>query len=71
MKRYEPIYRECYDLLQELNKISFAKQRPNYLPLNPKDSIQSDYLDYLEKESKAIKKNYCYCQEFHYLPAPL
>lgn len=57
MKRFEPIYSEYYNLLQELMKISYVKKRINDLPFIAKDSIQSGYLDYLEKENKAIRKH--------------
>lgn len=56
MKRYEPIYREFYDLLQELLKTAHAYKRLTDIPFRkPKDRIKSKHFDELQGQKRAIK----------------
>lgn len=55
MKRYEPIYREFYDLLQELMKIAHGYGRLTDIPFRPRDKVQRNYLEDLQREKKAVK----------------
>jgi len=55
MKRFEPIYREFYDLLQELMKIGHGYGRLADIPFRPRDKVQRKYLEDLQIEKKAVK----------------
>lgn len=57
MKRYEPIYREFYDLLHELMKVAHGYGRLTDIPFKPRDKVQRKYLEDLQIEKKAIKYN--------------
>lgn len=55
IKRFEPIYREFYDLLRDIMRSAHAYGRLTDIPFIPRDSIQKKYIDKLQEENKAIK----------------
>lgn len=54
MKRFEPIYKEFYDLLQELIRVAHAYKRTTDIPFIPANKIQKKYLEELQNEKKAV-----------------